>query len=145
MNKYCNKCKTDKPLEAFQFRDKAKGTRRSNCRDCVSKYDKWAYSIGIKTGNSKESKANIAKRNKDFVIDLLSKSNCKDCGNTDLRVLEFDHLTNKKYNIASMLNSFSIETIKNEIEKCDIVCRNCHTIRTYTRSPNYRTLAFMGV
>lgn len=144
MEKICSKCKTSKILDEFQFRNKDKGTYRSHCRDCVSAYDKWAYSVGIKTGNSKESKQAITERNQKYILDLLSQTPCKDCSNPDIRVLEFDHLRDKKFNISTMIKSYSLEKIKEEVAKCDIVCSNCHKIRTYNRRPNYRTI-FMGV
>ena len=31
-----------------------------------------------------------------------------------------------------------LETIKAEIEKCDVVCYNCHSLRTQERSRAYR-------
>lgn len=36
--KFCNKCKTLKPIEAFQFRDKQRGYRQSHCASCKLEY-----------------------------------------------------------------------------------------------------------
>ena len=50
--------------------------------------------------------------------------------------MDFDHKNGKIKvgNIASMTTrNLSLSRIKNEIEKCDIVCANCHRIRTYKR------------
>lgn len=60
---------------------------------------------------------------------------CTDCGyNSHPAALEFDHLPgfNKTRTVASMLYS-SWEAIWKEIAKCEIVCSNCHSIRTYER------------
>jgi hypothetical protein len=58
---------------------------------------------------------------------------CADCGyNKDPVALDFDHLDNKKYNIAHMRHH-SIELIIEEMEKCEVVCANCHRIRTVDR------------
>jgi len=64
-----------------------------------------------------------------------------DCNNSDYRVLEFDHVNGKKINNVSTMVScgWSLDSIKNEINKCEIVCANCHRIRTFSRSINYRT------
>lgn len=52
-----------------------------------------------------------------------------------LAVLEFDHRPNevKSFNISSRMYSGKIEDLIAEIEKCDIVCANCHRIRTTKR------------
>lgn len=64
-----------------------------------------------------------------------SKS-CADCGysNKDFPLtLDFDHVRGKKlFNIAAF-NGVGWERIKKEIEKCDIVCSNCHRIRSQKR------------
>lgn len=48
--------------------------------------------------------------------------------------MQFDHLNpqEKKYEISKM-SCYSVKTIMAEIEKCDVVCANCHSERTYMR------------
>lgn len=60
---------------------------------------------------------------------------CTDCKNSYHPVcLDFDHLGDKTKNIADMLKEgYSIDRIKEEIEKCELVCANCHRLRTYNR------------
>ena len=82
-------------------------------------------------------KKNIRRRKEliEFVISLKQKP-CMDCGvRYSHYVMDFDH-RNKKTKIDSinqMINyhSYSREKILKEIEKCDLVCANCHRIRTY--------------
>jgi hypothetical protein len=60
---------------------------------------------------------------------------CTDCGyNKDARALEFDHLpgTEKQRTVASLLYA-SWEVIWAEVAKCEVVCANCHAIRTMDR------------
>jgi len=60
---------------------------------------------------------------------------CIDCGyNDNAFALEFDHLPGleKKRTVASMMYS-SWDAIWAEIGKCEVVCANCHAIRTMTR------------
>lgn len=65
---------------------------------------------------------------------IKEASGCTDCGESNPIVLDFDHLKNKKYNISRMVHDgFSWKAIKKEIEKCEVVCANCHRIRTYNR------------
>ena len=50
-------------------------------------------------------------------------------------MLEFDHLRDKEFTISCFTTSTQdINKIKSEIEKCEIVCANCHKNRTYVRS-----------
>lgn len=58
---------------------------------------------------------------------------CKDCGNGDPRVLEFDHVEKKSYNISSVC--YVGERFEQELKKCELVCANCHKIRTRGRMP----------
>src|SRR3989338_6418805 len=70
-----------------------------------------------------------------FVIALKQKP-CMDCGvQYPPYVMDFDH-RDKKTKVASIneminLHSYSKNKILKEIDKCDLVCANCHRIRTY--------------
>jgi len=79
-------------------------------------------------------------RAREFVTSYLLEHPCLDCGETDPVVLTFDHVRGeKRANIADMIsNSFGVETITAEIEKTEVVCFNCHAIRTQKRSESYR-------
>ena len=74
-----------------------------------------------------------AKELKAWMIELKSKP-CSDCGNTfDSCCMEFDHRidADKKYNLGSMFSHhYSKDLIQKELDKCDLVCSNCHRIRT---------------
>ncbi len=59
---------------------------------------------------------------------------CADCGRRyPSYVMDFDHRKgeNKMGDIGHMFGNWSFEQIRKEIEKCDIVCANCHRIRTF--------------
>ena len=78
----------------------------------------------------------IKKRNKDFINNIKKHDACTDCAAFDPRVLEFDHLPGrgKVMEVSLMVDrGWSIENIKKEIDKCEIVCANCHRIRTLER------------
>lgn len=68
----------------------------------------------------------------DFIRTYKLNCGCKDCGYKEHHAaLEFDHVRGvKKLNVA---NAKSINQAKMEIEKCEVVCSNCHKIRTYNR------------
>lgn len=61
---------------------------------------------------------------------------CTDCGNCfPMCCMEFDHVRGeKKGEVGSMVaHLYSIETIKLEAAKCELICANCHKIRTRDR------------
>jgi hypothetical protein len=68
-------------------------------------------------------------RNKNFVFKYLSEHPCKDCGESDPLVLEFDHIKGKKRCSPFGMASQSLEAIIKEIKKCIVRCANCHTKR----------------
>lgn len=62
---------------------------------------------------------------------------CFDCGEQyPYYVMDFDHRPNeqKLYEPNKLANVSSIRRILAELAKCDVVCSNCHRIRTYERS-----------
>ena len=61
---------------------------------------------------------------------------CKDCGyNTSPYALQFDHIGDeKKGSVSNLIRSdYCWDTVKTEISKCEVVCANCHAVRTKER------------
>src|SRR4051794_14200211 len=75
-----------------------------------------------------------------YLIEYFATHPCADCGETDPTVLEFDHLRDKSFNIGSALPYRNWQTVLDEIEKCEVVCANCHRRRTMRRMGALRTL-----
>ncbi len=87
------------------------------------------------------SKSNMSREKKrKFLQDYKERIGCLDCGEMYPHyILEFDHLPeHDKIDTLSNLVSKSYDTILKELEKCEVVCSNCHNIRTYERSQNWR-------
>jgi len=83
----------------------------------------------------------LRRRKRKFVLDHKAEAGCQDCGERDPVVLELDHrepeskdprLRNAKKgnNVRAQLLSFSWPDLFAELEKCDVVCANCHRRRT---------------
>lgn len=52
---------------------------------------------------------------------------CERCGEEHPAALDFHHMEDKEWNISAMVHrGYSIENIKEEIEKCEVLCANCH-------------------
>jgi len=73
---------------------------------------------------------------KAWMVELKSKP-CSDCGGLfPICCMDFDHKNDSKkhYNVGSMFaHHYGRELIENELLKCDLVCANCHRIRTRDR------------
>lgn len=73
----------------------------------------------------------------------LKEAPCKDCGiKYPHYVMDFDHVLSgsKKGSVNRLVGErVGWLTLKQEIEKCEIVCANCHRIRTYHRRLHHQT------
>lgn len=66
---------------------------------------------------------------------------CADCGGTfDPVCMDFDHRPGevKSRSVARMVG-YPHDEIRREIAKCDVVCANCHRLRTKSRGYVYRS------
>ena len=71
-----------------------------------------------------------------FVQAYKMERGCADCGyNAHPEALDFDHRPGetKMLNIGQKLCNVGLARIKEEIVKCDVVCSNCHRVRTWKR------------
>ena len=78
---------------------------------------------------------NLYAANRAYWIEKLG-GQCADCGNTDIRVIDFDHIdpATKMINVSSLFGRFANpehKKISDEASKCEIRCANCHRIRTF--------------
>lgn len=89
------------------------------------------------------------KRRMKYAEDRLFIEKCKNKPCADCRgwfepvCMDFDHRDpkTKKYHVTNMPGGYSLITIAKEIAKCDLVCSNCHRIRTERRGQyKYREL-----
>jgi hypothetical protein len=74
-----------------------------------------------------------------YIQAMKEASPCHDCGTSyPYYVMDFDHLDsqNKENDINFLSNTGRIGAVKREIEKCELVCANCHRIRTHQRYLN---------
>jgi hypothetical protein len=72
-------------------------------------------------------------RNRDFVKEYKQREDvvCVNCGMERWECLDFHHIdpSNKKMAINHLVKGrFRIEVILEEIEKCEVLCSNCHRI-----------------
>lgn len=86
-----------------------------------------------KTSVAKQ-KAHLAK----YIQDYKEKHPCMDCKNSyPYYVMDFDHVRGRKHkNVSELIPTLSKKKIDEEIAKCEVVCSNCHRIRTHMRKTN---------
>ena len=69
-----------------------------------------------------------------YVAKIKEKSPCKDCGKFYPHyVMDFDHLGDKRGLILDFVRRHNKKELDKEIKKCDIVCSNCHRVRSFKR------------
>jgi len=127
----CIKCKKDKDENDFSWRNKQREIKNSYCKKCKREYNKIHYENNFEKYREKSTKNNkiYKKRNKEYALSLKLSLKCKICGEDHPACLDFHHRDSddKEYNISIISNSScSIKKLKKEIEKCDVLCSNCH-------------------
>jgi hypothetical protein len=71
-----------------------------------------------------------------IIWEIKSFSPCMDCGvQYPPYVMDFDHRpgVDKKFVMADVTKISSVTKLLEEIDKCDVVCSNCHRERTWSR------------
>lgn len=81
------------------------------------------------------SNRRIRTRNRDFLKQIKESSPCMDCGKFyPYYVMHFDHIYEKNASIADLSRScVSVERLQQEVDNCELVCANCHAVRTHER------------
>jgi hypothetical protein len=138
----CSRCRQEKPDQDFAWRRKAKGQRDSYCRPCRAEYKQEHYAKNKKRYLRQATARNrsILEERTDF-LHFFTTHPCIDCGETDPVVLEFDHLGNKAFAISDGIRGRKWESVLAEMEKCDVVCANCHRRRSMARGNFWRTVS----
>ncbi|MCK4814713.1 hypothetical protein KA005_03000 [bacterium] len=94
----------------------------------------WAAANRDKVNKSRKAHS---RKNVEMVRNLKEAGYCMDCDNSfPYPAMQYDHRpgTEKLGNVSTMVSSnVALEKVLAEIEKCDLVCANCHHIRTAKR------------
>ena len=113
--KICKYCDAQKPVDDFSVCVKKNGViyRRLRCSNCYQ--------------NSKRQRKHQIS---DWFDEYKKTLKCAKCQTGDFRVLEFHHhQDNKEANVSDLVtHAAGRESILKEIEKCEVLCANCHRI-----------------
>src|SRR5262245_16742951 len=149
------------PRKNFYKRNTTSDGLQPWCKDCLRENKRKNYKPAIEQSPKKREqiKANQRKyyeSNKDEIrlrqtkwkrliseqapwYEEIKSGPCFDCGKPfPICVMQFDHrdADRKSFDIGFAIlrpNQFSKTQILEEISKCDLVCSNCHLVRTYLR------------
>lgn len=138
--KVCSKCKGDpQPDSAFNRRGSG---LHSYCRPCQKEYDKSRYKERqpqeIERARVKRTTSYAAKQK---LLRTLKDNPCLDCGDKfHFSAMDFDHRDpdTKLADVGQLVGQgCSIQTFLDEVAKCDLVCANCHRVRTYNKQQRF--------
>ena len=149
--KYCKKCSKYLPSKAYNKKSCRKDGLQPHCKKCQSVYSKASYEknsidrVATNTSNKKRRAMFHYKR----IINRYFAYGCTNCGNKNFKVLEFDHVRGKKKSargtegvMSFVREGYSWKKIKKEIDKCVVLCRNCHKLKTYNEYNYWKGLNF---
>ena len=126
----CGRCGRELPESAFARH----GTgRQSWCRVCKREYDAAWYRLNKAKRQAKvraDRHAHVA-----WMDSLKEGKPCADCGQVyPPYVMEWDHLPGAEKTLVladTRRSAHAKERILAELEKCELVCANCHRERTF--------------
>lgn len=137
--KTCSKCANEKSETEYFVKDKKSGRLHAQCKTCYKEHRKIFYAEHYrKHGDRYRERARLrrakVKRSTQLaLIRYLTDKACTVCSESDIRVLEFDHIdpSTKCFGISvGITDGRPWDDILHEIEKCQILCANCHKKRT---------------
>lgn len=142
MNKTCSKCNLSLDISNYNKNKRKADGLQTYCKLC-SRLNSRAYYADNKeyhAAATRKRSDKVVKENRQRVYDIFTNSKCADCPERNILTFEFDHVRGVKVDCVTLLlkSGYCWETVKAEIDKCDIVCANCHRIRTMTRGNHWR-------
>ncbi|MEV4991194.1 hypothetical protein [Pseudarthrobacter sp. LMD1-1-1.1] len=127
VSRTCHRCKVAQPIDQFyvdaEIRAAARRGKKTTlpCRSCNQAYQQQKRAP-----------------RQDYVDQIKRETGCMDCGLHPeyTQVLEFDHRPDevKLFHISDRMTSGTFEAFKAEVAKCDVVCANCHRVRTVLKN-----------
>lgn len=117
-----------------QTREERLAYARAYNASAAGRAAKRRYQQSRKGERHRAAQAALREANYQRVADLKRATPCKDCGTHYPPVcMDYDHVDGPKVRAVSEMisNHASWEAISAEIEKCELVCANCHRLRTY--------------
>lgn len=125
--KTCSTCKKDKPLSEFNKKSSNKDGLECYCKECHRARNRKHYAEN--PAAYKASSEKFKKLLTEWFIGYKSTLQCSICGTDKYWRLDFHHIdpSTKSMGVSEMvIGHKSKENIMKEMDKCIVVCRNCH-------------------
>ena len=138
--KVCSKCLLPKDKEDFYV---SKRYNNKQCRMCIRELDRLRYNNGgLSKVSANERSSNFKSRNAQYVWDYLKQNPCIECKESDPVVLEFNHRNqeDKLFNITTGISRWNLKMLRAEMDKCDVLCANCHRKHTAIQLGWYKNI-----
>jgi DNA-directed RNA polymerase subunit M/transcription elongation factor TFIIS len=130
-SKFCRVC-NDLLVPGDNWSHTSVKNSRRYCDTCGPKADAARY-IADRESINKRTRERAAETTA-WMRAIKKESGCVDCGyNAHPSALDFDHIGDDKHFDIGSNTSASRERLQAEMDKCEVVCANCHRIRTYKR------------
>ncbi len=133
--KTCTKCKLNKSKDSFHRNKRRKDGLSNHCKACRTEYDRDQYQNNSEQRARRRASVDAYKLKYRLWYYSLKNGPCVDCKQVwHPYSMHWDHTENKTFGISQALaKGYSKQKVLNEIAKCELVCANCHAIRTYER------------
>lgn len=127
----CSICVVEKPITEFHRRG---DSHQWWCKSCRRPYDAayHARTRSLRLQQRRQRKRRLA----EWMYELKTSQPCVDCGGWfHPTAMTFDHLPGKtkRDHVSDLVHQGCTRLAREEILKCDVVCANCHAVRTYMR------------
>lgn len=127
----CVDCLQEKPAGDFRWKNQSLGLRVARCTVCDAVYRADKYD-----GNKPPFMENNKRQHRKLrsIVNGAKNGPCLDCGRAyPPYVMDFDHRdpSTKIAKVSAMVYKGSEPLLRAEIAKCDLICSNCHRIRTH--------------
>lgn len=125
--KPCIECGEELSLDNFSFKSKTKNILQSRCKPCYNAYNRKYYQSGEKLKQIKRVRDNVKQRY-DIFKEWKSSQSCVICKENSSECLDLHHLdpSVKEGDVSELFSRWSWARIQEEIQKCIVVCSNCH-------------------
>ena len=125
MKKKCRVCEEEKESSDFYKRKDTRDGLQFLCKKCQKEYHKRNYEENREKYIERATRWRSEQRieYKKFKRDLK----CSECDETHPACLDHHHPNdNKEFAVASKVGYLCIKRLKEEAEKCTVLCANCH-------------------
>lgn len=124
--KTCSRCKIEKGVVEFHKSSRMKDGLQSSCKKCMA--ESYTRSRQAKLEHYQAVQKKRTHLNTEKFQEWKRQQQCACCSETETCCLDLHHLdpNEKEVTVSNVIRYWSWERLKTEINKCIVVCSNCH-------------------